>query len=153
MDNNGISECDVCLCELQPKVYIKFKRRENMIQIIKMNVCKKTKFTIDSSLEKFEESKDKPCEFYEETILSERISEETKVEIESVTNYTNRSKINSSDKTLIPLITYFLADHRRETYNKLIKEIPLKKSETMKCYTDRLEKMKLSNKLLIETKQ
>jgi hypothetical protein len=125
-----------CLCELQPRIYIKFKRIKNTIYTVKMSTCNKIKFTIDSSLENFEESKDTPCEFYEETVLSEtpkeKLKSNTKLFIDIV-------KIKNKDKNLTPLIAFFLADNRRDTYNRIIKEIPLKKIETTEQYTERLK--------------
>jgi len=126
-----------CFCELPKKQYIKFQKKEKKKKKKEIFICCKTGFTIDSSLENYEESRNRPCEFYEETVINEKTNKNNET-IASPNNIWKPEPEPEFDY-LIPLITYFLAERRHETYNKLIKEIPLKYKETVSEYIERLK--------------
>lgn len=125
-----------CSCGIQVKQYTKFKKINNKIQRLEIKTCPKSGFTIDSSLTRYDESRDQPCEYYEETIITEMPEEIS----ETIIPETNNLKEFTKDQHLTPLITYFLADNRQETYNKLVQEIPLKRKESKLEYIERLKK-------------
>lgn len=128
-----------CECNLEPKVYTKFKPVNSKIQRVEIKMCPKTGFTIDSSLENYEETREQPCNYYEETIVAEaleEINENTEIYKKEIYDLdpTHFRKHN-----LTSLITYFLADKRRESYEKIINEIPIKYQETKLEYIERLK--------------
>lgn len=103
-----------CYCEISVKTLTKFKfdKKTNTVQTLKIQMCSKTGLTIDSSLNEFEESKDQPCEFYEETILNEQLKE---IQLKPKSILNPITKLNHE-----ALRAFYEGDKRFETFQELI---------------------------------